>query len=192
MDHLDTRSPLVVDTRDLNRRPGSMLELSRTVPAPDDFGTDVITVAPGRPITLQLRLEAVTEGVLVSGSAAAMATGTCSRCLDPLSEEVSAAFQELYAYPDRAAHHKESANRGPAADEPELEEDELVLVGDLLNLEPVLRDALVPALPFQPVCRLDCPGLCAECGAHLADDPGHHHEVLDPRWAALHRLTGQN
>ena len=60
------------------------------------------------------------------------------------------------------------------------------LEGDLLDLEPLLRDAVVLALPFQPLCRDDCPGLCTECGARLADDPDHQHdEPVDPRWAAL-------
>ena len=50
----------------------------------------------------------------------------------------------------------------------------------------MLRDAVVLALPFQPLCRDDCPGLCTECGARLADDPGHQHEsAIDPRWATL-------
>lgn len=201
MDHLDLRSPLVVDTRDLDRRPGSMLEIARTAPATEDFGTEVIAIAPGQPIELQLRLEAVTEGVLVTGSALAVATGTCVRCLDPLSQQVRATFQELYAYPDRAAHHKQTAQhkqnaqhgsqqRAESPEDPG--EDERELVGDLLDLEPVLRDALVPAMPFQPVCRPECPGLCPDCGAHLARDPDHHHDALDPRWAALHRLSSQN
>jgi uncharacterized protein len=51
---------------------------------------------------------------------------------------------------------------------------------------------VVPALPFKPVCRDDCPGLCSECGARLADDPDHHHEVLDPRWAALSALSPES
>lgn len=186
MDRLDPRSPFVVDTRDLDRRPGSMLEQTRTVPAPEDFGRVVIAVATGDPIALELRLEAVTEGVLVTGSASATATGTCVRCLEPLREDVGAGFQELYAYPDRAAHHKHTAQR--SGDEADDVEEQLELVGDLLDIEPVLRDSLVPALPFQPVCRPDCPGLCSECGAPLADDPGHRHDVLDPRWADLRGL----
>lgn len=200
MDHLDPRLPLVIDTRDLARRPGAMTEQKRTAPAPDDMGTEVIAVAPGEPVAISLRLEAVTEGVLVTGNAVATATGTCVRCLDPLTREVRVAFQELYAYPDRAAHHKKtqhSTDRNTAGDSDDIdmddvEDDQHEMVGDLLDLEPVLRDALVPALPFQPVCRPDCPGLCSECGAHLADDPDHHHDDLDPRWAALHRLTSQN
>ena len=62
------------------------------------------------------------------------------------------------------------------------------LEGDLIDLEPVLRDAVVLALPLRPLCRDDCPGLCAECGARLADDPDHGHETVDPRWAALQGL----
>ena len=182
MDRLDPRQPLVFDTREVGRRPGSMAKLSRTIEAPGDLGSDVIAVAPGQPIELELRLESVVEGVLVTGSAHATATGACVRCLDPVTQPVDVEFQELFAYADRAEHHHEVA---PDDDE----DDELVLVGDLFDLEPVLRDAVVPALPFQPVCREDCPGLCSECGARLADEPGHQHEVLDPRWAALQNLT---
>src|SRR6478735_6902229 len=182
MDRLDPRQPLVFDTKEVGRRPGSMAQLSRTVEAPADLGSDVIAVQPGQPVELELRMESVMEGVLVTGSARATATGACVRCLDPVSEELDVTFQELFAYADRAQHHHEVAS----ADD---DDDELVLVGDLLDLEPVLRDAVVPALPFQPVCREDCPGLCSECGAKLADDPDHHHEVLDPRWAALSALS---
>jgi uncharacterized protein len=183
MNRLNPRLPLVFDTRELSRRPGAMLEMQRTVPAPDDLGDiDLIAVPPGQPIELELRLESVMEGVLVTGSAHATATGACVRCLDPMTREVRGHFQELFAYPDRATHHHEVAT--------EDDDDEVYeLVGDLFDLEPVLRDAMVPAMPFQPVCRVDCPGLCSECGAHLAEDPTHHHDQLDPRWAALQNMA---
>jgi len=181
MSRLDPRLPLVLDTRELGRRPGSMHTMTRTVEAPEDLGSEVIAVPAGQPLDLDVRLESVVEGVLVTGSARGTAAGACVRCLDPLTRDVSAHFQELFAYADRAEHHHEVAT--------EDDEDEVrVLEGDLLDLEPVLRDAVVPALPFQPVCRDDCPGLCSECGTHLADDPTHHHEMIDPRWAALQSL----
>jgi uncharacterized protein len=63
------------------------------------------------------------------------------------------------------------------------------LEGDFFDLEPVLRDAVVLALPLQPVCREDCLGLCSECGALLNEDPDHHHDAADPRWAALQGLS---
>ncbi len=182
MPRLDPRSPLVFDTRELGRRSGSMHPEQRVVEAPEDLGTDVIAVAPGTPVDLDLRYESVLEGVLVTGTITTTATGACVRCLDPVTLPVEATFQELFAYAERAARHEQVA----ADDE---DDDVRELEGDLLDLEPVLRDAVVPTLPFQPVCRADCPGLCSECGAHLAEDPDHHHEVLDPRWSALQALT---
>jgi uncharacterized protein len=184
MNRLNPRLPLVFDTRELSRRPGSMLEMQRTVPAPDDLGDiDVIAIPSGQPIELELRLESVMEGVLVTGSAHVTATGACVRCLDPMTRHVGAHFQELFAYADRATHHHE------VAAEDDDDDDVYELVGDLFDLEPVLRDAVVPAMPFQPVCRSDCPGLCSECGAHLSEDPTHHHDQLDPRWAALQNIA---
>ena len=61
--------------------------------------------------------------------------------------------------------------------------------GSVYALSAALRDALVVALPLAPVCRDDCPGLCPQCGARLADDPDHRHEQYDPRWAALGALS---
>ena len=98
---------------------------------------------------------------------------------DPLRRQIiHVDFQELFVYDD------------PETREIDDDEDVSRLEGDLLDLEPVLRDTVVLALPFQPLCREDCPGLCAECGARLADDPEHQHEEpVDPRWAALQGLT---
>ncbi|WP_235502151.1 DUF177 domain-containing protein [Angustibacter sp. Root456] len=167
----------MLDTHELGRRPGSMVKISREVPAPAEMGTDVIGVAEGSPLRLDLRLESVMEGVLVTGTVAGRATGECGRCLTDLEQDVEVELMELYAYPGKR----------PEAD---VDEDEVrELEGDLIDLEGALRDAVVPALPFQPVCRDDCPGLCSECGARLADDPEHHHDVVDPRWAALQGLT---
>lgn len=158
-----------------------MAELERDVPAPEHMGNDVISIPEGEPIELDLRLESVMEGVLISGSVHAKATGACVRCLEPVHETVDVTFQELFAYADRAAHHDEVSSD---------DEDTHVLDGDLADLEPVLRDAVVPALPFRPMCSDDCPGLCSECGVALTDDPDHHHEVIDPRWSALAALVG--
>jgi len=177
----DPRGLLVFDTRSLVRRPGTMVEHARTVAAPEGFGTDVIGIPEGAPLDLSVRLESVMEGVLVSGRVNAVATGACVRCLDDVDLEVDAEFQELFAYADRAAHHQEVGA--------EDDDDQYVLQDDLIDLEPVIRDAVVPTLPFQPVCDDDCPGLCSECGAHLADDPSHGHETIDPRWAALGSLV---
>ncbi|HET9422581.1 MAG TPA: DUF177 domain-containing protein [Nocardioides sp.] len=164
----------MLDTRELGRRPGVQREVTRSVPAPADLGIEVLRVREGEPVEIDLRLEAVLEGVLVTGSARADLSGECARCLEPISDAIEVTFQELFLYDDD--------------DQALSEEDDEVskLEGDLLDLEPLLRDAVVLALPFQPLCRDDCPGLCTECGARLADDPDHTHEAaIDPRWASL-------
>jgi uncharacterized protein len=156
-----------------------------TAEAPVGLGIEVLGVPEGSQIELDLRLEAVMDGVLVTGTATADLEGECARCLDPIEDQVTVDLQELFLYDDAHDHRS-----GAEADE---DDDVSRLEGDLLDLEPILRDAVVLALPFQPVCRDDCPGLCVECGARLADDPEHHHDApVDPRWSVLEDLAGDD
>jgi uncharacterized protein len=176
---LDPRAPLVLDTRELGRRPGSQRTLNFSAEAPADLGIEILGVPEGSPVELDLRLEAVMEGVLVTGTATADLEGECARCLEPIEDSVEVELQELFLYDDQVGPDEESDDLDVGR-----------LQGDLIDLEPVLRDAVVLALPFQPLCQDDCPGLCVECGARLADDPDHRHvEPGDPRWAALGRLA---
>ncbi|MDH6122149.1 uncharacterized protein ABH930_006012 [Kitasatospora sp. GAS204A] len=189
MNRLDHRDPLVFDTHELGRRAGSMRTVERTFKAPEGLGiADVIGVPTGSEITLELRLESVVEGVLVSGTAEAHVTGECGRCLEPVEDDLDVDFQELYYYPEtdeRGRTRKSSEDEQSDEDE----EETYRLEGDFFDLEPVLRDAVVLALPLQPVCQEDCLGLCSECGVRLSDDPDHHHDAADPRWAALQGLS---
>jgi uncharacterized protein len=174
---LDPRSPLVIDTHELARRAGSQREVSFTAPAPADLGIDVIGVPEGGLIQFDLRLESVVEGVLVTGTAAGRLVGECARCLVDIEEDFLADVQELYVYPESEAEPDEASR----------------MEGDLIDLEPALRDQVVLALPFQPLCSDDCLGLCPECGVRLADEPGHKHEDgVDPRWTALQGLLPQD
>jgi uncharacterized protein len=149
-----------------------MRKVSRTVPASADMGTEIIAIPEGTDVELNLRLEAVMEGVLVSGRISGVAVGECIRCLDEVRLSLDTQFAELFSYPENQVVEDK-------------DEEVRSVENDLINLEPTLRDAVVLALPFQPVCREDCLGLCSECGAHLTDNPGHTHEIADPRWAAL-------
>ncbi|HEX3714964.1 MAG TPA: YceD family protein [Trebonia sp.] len=163
--------------RALGHRPGEFRDEKRTATAPDGIGSGLVLVPAGADVALDLRFEAVSEGVLVTGSAVAPLSGECARCLDPLARSIEVSFQELYRY-----------LLDPGEDEDDSEER--FLDGDLLNLEPAFRDAVVLALPLSPLCRDDCPGLCVECGAKLAEaGPEHGHgDKVDPRWGLLAKL----
>ena len=177
------------------------------MPAPDDLRLELARVPAGADMHLDVKFEAVTEGVLVTGSATAPLAGECARCLRPLTTPVTASFTELYLYADgrprdgRRPHDKHDTHdkhdrrnsREWFDEDTEQDDEERYLDGDLLDLEPVLRDAVVLALPMSPLCLQDCPGLCVECGVPLADaGPGHgHDDSPDPRWAALEQLGDQ-
>ena len=149
-----------------------MREVSRTVPAPADLGLEVIAVPEGSDIELDLRMEAVGEGILVSGTAAVELQGACARCLRDIGGSETFRLQELFFHPGH-----------------EVSEDERQIVEDTIDLDGVLRDAVVLELPFTPLCKEDCLGLCPDCGFNLNDDPNHEHEaVIDARWAALTEL----
>ena len=160
---------LVVDIHELTRTAGAMRHVRAQIEAPEGLGIELIRVQPGTMVDLDLTLESVIEGVWVSGTARAQLLGECSRCLTPVTDEQLFDVQELYYYRGRDA-----------------EEDAHFVHNDQIDLDPLLRDAIVLELPFTPLCRSDCAGLCIECGENLNDDPDHgHDEVLDARWENL-------
>ena len=158
-----------------------MIEFARTVPAPKDLGTAVIGIPEGADLAVALRLESVTEGVLVSGVVRGTAVGECVRCLGTVTQSITARLAELFAYPERVTAARESGDE-------EFDDVESMLEDELADLEPAIRDLVVTALPFRPLCCPDCPGLCSECGAELAAEPDHKHDLVDPRWSALAAL----
>ena len=206
------RGALVFDLRSLSRQAGSDRTLTRIVPAPEDLRLELAGVPAGADVDLIARFEAVTEGVLVTASATAPLAGECARCLAPVDSTVTVSITELYLYPEsrrspdkhdkhdahdrRDRHDKHDRNDKHDQDDEQEDDDQRYLDGDLLDLEPAFRDAVVLALPMSPLCRDDCPGLCAECGVPLAEaGPDHGHtDALDPRWAGLKQLEepGQN
>jgi uncharacterized protein len=164
----------------LGRRPGSMRLVQRTASAPEGLGlVDLIGVPVGAELELDLRLESVMDGVLVSGVVTAPVSGECGRCLGDVSDTLAVRIQELFVYPEASTEHDD--------------EDEVAqLQGDLLDLTATLRDAVVLALPLNPLCNEDCRGLCTTCGERLDDLPeDHSHDQTDARWGALAGLLEQ-
>lgn len=180
--HPRTASPWVIDTRaiGLSRRsgPGHAHRLAVSGPAPAQTLSGVLAVPPGAEVAVSGLLESVAEGVLVSGQAAAVAEGTCSRCLVDIRVPIVADFRELFAYPDSMTAETTDPDEVPR------------LVDETADLTALIHDELVLAMPAIPVCRPDCPGLCPVCGERM-DVVGrdHRHETMDPRWAALAGLV---
>ena len=167
---LDPRGPLVFDIRTLGS--ASARAETRTVPAPAELGSGMVHVPEGSDLELEVQLEDVTDGVLVTGSVTAQLAGECARCLDEFTSSMEVSFQELFAV--------EAGGSG---------DDGYLLDGDLLDLEPALRDALVLDLPLSPLCGAGCAGLCTKCGVRLADaEPDHGHPDDGGVWAVLKGL----
>ena len=162
-----TLTPFTVPVYDLMHRPGEMRERSLDIVVPEGFGNAVIGVRDNAPMRVDVRLESLHDGILVSGDVDVVAEGECVRCLIDTRLRLRVEFAELFAYSfDEAFDYTVS--------------------DDHVDLEPLVRDAVVLSLPFQPVCQEDCLGLCPQCGVRLLDNPGHEHEApIDPRWAAL-------
>jgi uncharacterized protein len=155
--HLNPRRPLVFDALGLG--PGAMRTLDRTVPAPADLGAGLVSIPEGADLQLHVQLEGVSEGILVTATASAPLAGECARCLEEFTSSTEVRLQELFLY-----------DEDPDPDGG----DGYLMDGDLLDLEPALRDALVLGLPLSPLCSSDCPGLCVECGARLAEAGREH------------------
>lgn len=163
--------PFVLPVRDITHRPGEMREFTIEVPAPQKWGEGLVAVAEGEPVVVDARLESVHEGILVTGDIDTEYTGVCGRCLTDVAEGVRVAFQELFAYP------------GGEATDFEVQDDHV-------DLETLVRDAIVLSLPFQPVCQPDCPGLDPATGERMTESTGLlASELPDPRWAALQDYT---
>jgi len=159
-----------IPVRSLVGKPGTMEQMDFDVELEERWGTDMVELSSGDPVHVELRLESVHEGILATGNSSGEAKTECSRCLQPLNHSFRVAFQELFAYSGQS-------------------DDDLLVVDNSVDLEEVVRDAVVISFPFQPVCDEDCMGLCAECGVNLNDQPDHVHEgQIDPRWAELKKL----
>lgn len=181
---MDLRSQYVVSLQSLPRQEGSMTTFKTVLDVPADVRLELIGIPEGAPMDVDLTLQSVSEGVFVQGRVKADAEGQCSRCLIDLEVPMDEQVAELIFYPER---------REALKDEGDDEADELpVIEDDHIDLEPILRDALVLAMPFRPLCEPDCQGLCPDCGERWADLPeDHFHEVLDPRFNALDGLAAK-
>ena len=157
---------VAVDVRDLVGHPGSSRLLHVAEPVPG-LVTDMARVAAERSVAAALLLESVVEGILASGPLEGTMTLTCARCLKTFEEAFRVDVHELFA-----------AGARP-------EDDEYPLVEGTIDLEPMIRDAVVPTMPFAPLCRPDCLGLCPRCGGDRNLGECRCPPEADARWTPL-------
>lgn len=129
------QSEFVYDLRSMGLlgHPGEWERVNTALSAPADLKIEVIGVAEGSPLALELMFESVSEGIYVSGTVSATARGEDVRTLDEIELPIDVDIQEMYVY-----------------EQAEGDEDSYVIDRDQLDLEPAIRDAVVMALPFSP------------------------------------------
>jgi len=184
-------TPFILNTYELPRRAGELKEYELDIEAPTRIGVPLIAVPEGDVIEADIRLESVTEGVLLSAEIYAVAIGECIRCLDTVEVVIDRKIQELYRY-----EPTNEKGRKKKRDEEDIDldiDDELQMEGDLMNLEIPIIDAIILTLPVNPLCSEECLGLCPDCGEKWANLPEDHaHEIIDARWSGLENLDFGN
>lgn len=167
---MPTTTAFRISVADLLRRPGASRVVRVTAPLPDVRGPGA-EVPADRPVSVDLTFERVPEGLVVRGTIAAHWDAVCSRCLTPVGGELQVGVADLY-------------EREPLEGETYGLSDD-----DVVDLEPLIRDALLLEMPPVPLCRPDCKGLCPKCGVdHNLSECDCADAEPDPRWAALRSL----
>lgn len=163
----------------LSPRPGHFLDYHLNLLVAEDLETALMRVEPGTHLEVDATAQSLEDGVLVSLRTEVPIVYQCARCLDEVDDVVELAVEELYFTPQACERIVADEGEDSAA-------ELLVLEGDEIALEPLLRDAILADIEFSPLCEPECPGLCEECGEPWRDLPADHaHEVLDPRFSAL-------
>lgn len=167
-------NPWLVPITTLKRSPGTRRSETRSGRV-GELSVAGSTVPGDAEVTAEATLDSVVGGIEVTADVSAPWRGECRRCLKPVEGRLAAHVRELYA------------PRPPD----EEDEETYPLRGEMLDLQPLVRDALLLELPLAPLCREDCKGLCPTCGSDLNDAPCSCKRTLsDPRWAALEALKG--
>ena len=165
--------PFVVRVGDLLREPGSRRTVDEAVDL-SPLETSAARTIPGTEQRLTAEVMAMAGGVEITGTVGFDWWGACRRCLEDVHGHRDVEFREI-------------AQRDPVDD------DVLPIDGDLLDLEPLVRELVLAGLPLAPLCREDCGGPDPE---RFPTVPEVEHEQAeaererapDPRWSALDEL----
>lgn len=157
-----------VDVRELVGHPGASTRHSMDEPVAG-VATELCRVPDDRNVAGDLLMEGVVEGVLVSGVLSCTVVQTCARCLKPSDVGYVFDVRELFG-----------PGAGPGDDQYPLPAE------GFIDLEPMIRDAVVLSMPFSPLCVPECLGLCPRCGGDRSlGECSCPADVADERWTAL-------
>ena len=167
-----TARPLLVNAAELLRRPGSERIIDAKL-STTELGLDDERFVADDIVTAHLRLESLTDGIVVVGEIDVPWHGHCRRCLRELNERMVSPVDELY----------QTVITNPDAFE---------IVGDQLELRPMVRELALLDAPLTPLCRPDCAGLCPMCGVDLNETScSCEAPVLGSPWDVLDQLKRQ-
>jgi len=170
----NAKSPFKVNLHELPRRAGEFRQYRLEFLAPQAIGVALLEIPKSEPLGISFKAESVDGGVLLTGEVISHARGECGRCLDPIDFDIYQKFRELFLNTSRAGEVEDDA-------------DEIFsLDGDIADLEVPIRDAVILAMPINPLCQSECLGLCPVCGLKWRElEKDHSHQASDPRWIGL-------
>lgn len=186
-------SQWAVSVAQVASRPGQSKPIDTVFPAPSGIGDDIVGVREGADVRVVGSFDSIVDGLVFTGRIEAPLTAECTRCLKPIDPDWTVNATLFFPYDAPGADD----GRGTGEVEIIAGEDEAEDVyplssdGAFADMESPLRDTLVEALPLQPLCREDCLGLCPQCGVDLNENPDHHHDVTDIRFAALEQFKAR-
>lgn len=186
-------SQWAVSVAQVASRPGQSKPIDAVFPAPSGIGDDIVGVREGADVRVVGSFDSIVDGLVFTGRIEAPLTAECTRCLKPIDPDWTVNATLFFPYDAPGADD----GRGTGEVEIIAGEDEAEDVyplssdGAFADMESPLRDTLVEALPLQPLCKEDCLGLCPQCGVDLNEDPDHHHDVTDIRFAALEQFKAR-
>ncbi len=193
-------SPWAVSVAQVASRAGQSKEIDSVFPAPSGIGDAIVGIDEGADVSVIGSFDSIVDGLILNARINAPVHAECTRCLKPITHDWTVSVTSFFPYDDKSSSDNKGKS-GKKGKEEEIDiiagEDEsedtypLLEGGSWADLEALLRDTLVEELPLQPLCKPDCLGLCSQCGADLNEDPDHHHDVTDIRFAALEGLKAQ-
>jgi uncharacterized protein len=165
------RRPFLVPVAALRKQAGSVRQIEVASPL---GGIGALGVSVPEAALVQARLELCSDpgGITASGTVTTDWVGECRRCGGPVDGRVSASVRERFVSEDAA----------------EPDEDAYPMTDDVIDLEPLVRDAVLLELPLAPLCAETCLGLCPQCGTNWNESPCECRPAADPRWDALDEI----